>query len=560
MKKYFNSVIIIVASMIALAGLSRCKKIEVAIATTTDANLVSYMEKSPDVYSDFIKILEMSGTKAYLNAYGTYTLFAPTNGAIQNYLQEVGIASIESLKEADLKNIVRYHLLSDTLYTVDFTDGKLRVPTMYGEYLITGINFDASTGSSRFMVNRRAMIINPNARCGNGVLHTIDKVLIPSKKTLAAQIEANPNYSIFTEALKETGFYDTLNTLKYINDTTPRWLTVLAQSNAVYKSEGINNLDDLKDRYKDTLQKYIGYHILNDLKFIADLVIAPAHETLVPQEVITIKLKKDTVLANDDIFNNVVEPGVEFNRSSSDIAATNGVLHDLKGNLYIKVRRPSPVYWDVAEQPELIKLTSIYRQPNKGQTFNVGDFKDITWNAGAIEYWCEAIGAKNVFYKNDRLALRFLRPTSGHMNWIEFTTPLIVKGRYKVWICWRASGSKNKGGLDVQTYVDGVMLPRLFRFDDYNYGKNLNEPEVNAQGWKRYYVGAKTADHMASKLLGTVEITTTGRHKLKLVPTLDGGSNASWLDMIQFIPEDMDQYKPRFQTDGTWNYNDMYNP
>jgi uncharacterized surface protein with fasciclin (FAS1) repeats len=540
MKKNLKSAIIIMASMVAIIGLSRCKKIEIANTTTTDANLVSYMEKNPDVYSDFINILEKSGTKPYLNAYGTYTLFAPTNGAIQSYLKEIGVPSLESLKEDDLKNIVRYHLLADTLYTVDFNDGKLRVPTMYGEYLITGINFDAGSGSSRYMVNRRALIINPNTRCGNGVLHTIDKVLIPSKKTLAAQIESNPNYSIFTAALKETGYYDTLNTLKYVNDTTPRWLTVLAQSNDVFKAEGINSFDDLKTRYNDTLKKYMGYHILNDLKFIADLVIAPAHETLVPQEVITIKMKKDTVLANDDIFNNVIEPGVEFNRGACDIAATNGVLHDLKGNLYIKVRRPSPVYWDVAEQPELIKLTSIYRQPGKGQMFNAGDFKDITWNAGQIEYWCEAVGAKNIFYKNDRLALRFLRPTSGHMNWVEFTTPLIVKGKYKVWVCWRASGAANKGGLDVQTYVDGVLMPRLFRFDDYNYGKNLNEPEVN--------------------LLGSVEITTTGRHKIKLVSTLDGGSNASWLDMFHFIPEDMDQYKPRFQTDGTWNYNDMYNP
>jgi hypothetical protein len=60
---------------------------------------------------------------------------------------------------------------------------------------------------------------------------------------------------------------------------------------------------------------------------------------------------------------------------------------------------------------------------------------------------------------------------------------------------------------------------------------------------------------MASKLLGTVEITSTGRHKIKFVVTENGKSDyASWLDMIHFIPENMDQFSPKFSTDGTLVY------
>ncbi|MFL5746018.1 MAG: hypothetical protein ACJ751_15195, partial [Niastella sp.] len=73
---------------------------------------------------------------------------------------------------------------------------------------------------------------------------------------------------------------------------------------------------------------------------------------------------------------------------------------------------------------------------------------------------------------------------------------------------------------------------------------------------KRYYIGASTADHMASKLLGTIEITTTGRHKMRFVCTENGSSSNydSWLDMIHFIPENMDQFKPKFGTDGSIVY------
>jgi hypothetical protein len=136
------------------------------------------------------------------------------------------------------------------------------------------------------------------------------------------------------------------------------------------------------------------------------------------------------------------------------------------------------------------------------------------------------------------------------MNWVEFTTPLIIKGRYKVWMCWRSNG--NYTGKGMQTWIDGVLLPRLFSFGDYNYGKTLTEAEVQAAGWKRYYVGASTADHMSSKLVGTIEITTTGRHKLKLITTEKSpNTQGCWLDMIHFIPENMDQYKPKFATDGS---------
>lgn len=560
MKNKFKPVPLAIIIVLIVVGLAQCKKINIATLTTDDTNMVGYLEKYPETYSEFIKVLEKSGTASYMNAYGAYTMFAPTNDAIKSYLQEIGKSSIDEISADDLKTLVRYHVLADTISTPSFTDGKLPVPTMYGEYLITGINNE--NGVSRYIVNRRSIILQPNIRTGNGLIHSIDKVLIPSKKSLLDVIIADPNYSIFTKALRETGYDKVIEKLTYKNDTTPNWFTVLAQSNAVFAASNINSYDELKLKYtkpaadvtdpKDSLHMYVGYHILTNLKFLADLVVTPAHETLVPQEVITITLQEQNVLVNYETFNGVTE-GALINRSKSDVACTNGVLHDLNNNLYIKVRFPTPVYWDVAEQPEIMKLTSIFRKGGKAQVFQLGDLKDVTWNAGTVEYYCNNPGAKDLFYWNDRLNLHPFRTASGRMNWIEFTTPLIIKGRYKVWVCWRSNNFNN--GFGVQTWIDGVLLPRLFSFGDYNYGKELKEEEVQAQGWKRYYIGPSTANHMASKLVGTVEITTTGRHKIKFITTEPAGKEAGcWLDMIHFIPENMNQFSPKFATNGSVVY------
>ncbi|MFL5745760.1 MAG: fasciclin domain-containing protein, partial [Niastella sp.] len=448
MKKEIKPAALLLLIILMVAGLSQCKKINIASLTTEDTNLVGYLEKYPDTYSEFIKVLDRSGTYAYMNAYGAYTMFAPTNDAIKSYLQEIGKTSLDDLSTDDLKTLVRYHVLTDTIATNAFTDGKLPVPTMYGEYLVTGINNE--NGVSRYIVNRRAIILQPNIRTGNGILHSIDHVLIPSKKSLLDQLNGNTNYSIFAKALKETGFDSTILKLTYKNDTTPNWFTVLAQSDAVYAANNIYSYDDLKKKYtttnanvkdpKDSLHMYVGYHILTGLKFIADLVMTPAHETLVPQEVITINLQGENVLVNYELVNNLPQ-GILINRVNSDIACTNGVLHDLNDNLYIKVRYPTPVYWDVAEQPEIMKLTSIFRKGGKSVVFNPGDLKDITWNAGTVDYFCNNPGSKDLFFWNDRLSFKTLRTSSGKMNWFEMTTPLIIKGRYKVWICWRSNNN-----------------------------------------------------------------------------------------------------------------------
>ncbi len=50
-------------------------------------------------------------------AYGSYTLFAPTNEAVKLYLTEISKPSVGDLTEAEAKDIVTFHLIQDTLAT-----------------------------------------------------------------------------------------------------------------------------------------------------------------------------------------------------------------------------------------------------------------------------------------------------------------------------------------------------------------------------------------------------------------------------------------------------------
>jgi len=198
-----------------------CRKLEVVEKTTTDVNIVGYLDKNLDSFSLFRQILEKTGTASFLNAYGSYTCFAPTNSGVRTYLKNIGATTVETADMATLKDMVRLHLLEDTIYTNSFTDGKLPVITMYGQFLITSVVNRA--GVSSYVINRQGSVVKSNIRVGNGIIHAIDQVLTPATKTISQELESKPEYSIFVQAMKETGFFARLNV---VNPDLSKLLTI----------------------------------------------------------------------------------------------------------------------------------------------------------------------------------------------------------------------------------------------------------------------------------------------------------------------------------------------
>lgn len=535
---------------LALIMAISCRDEHIALSTTDDVNITGYLQEHPEQFSVFTKVLERTGTEGFLGAYGAYTCFAPTNEAFETFLAARGLADVSALEDEALLQLVRFHLITDTISTQSFTDGKLSRPTMHGQYLITGARF--SEGVTRIEVNRQADVIEGNVAVGNGIIHVIDHVLEYATFTAGQLIEQMQGYDIFNEALKETHLYDTLNKVSPNNAETKHWYSVIAQTDEDFLAAGFEDYQALKAAFNntgdpanpdDSLYLFMAYHVLDGLKYLADIVVSPSHTTLAPREVITTKLEGESLLLNEEVFNGVLEPGVAFVREASDYSAVNGVVHTVDGHYKIKVRLPMPVYFDVAEQPELIKNTSQFRVPGSGPIYlpDVAP-EDITWEGGGsadVFYDFAGYTSSDPYVYGDFIYV-YLR--TAVVKWIEFKTPLIVKGRYKVWVCMR----RVNGGV-YQGFLDDEPLPRTFTGSDY-YPSSLTEGEAEAQGFKWYTVNQRNTTY--ARLLGAVDIETTDRHRLKLI-ALDNTRGGVNIDMIQFIPVDQDQQWPRFNRDGS---------
>lgn len=548
-------------SLLILIGIWGCRKEKLVYITTTDVNITSYLDKYPDTFSEFRKILDITGNATFLNAYGAYTLFAPTNTAVKAYLTGLGKTSVDQVDINTLKDMVRFHLLSDTIHTNQFTDGKLTSLTMFGQYLITGAKNVG--GITKIVINRQANIVQGDIIVGNGIIHSIDAVLTPAQFSVAKLIENNPKYTIFTQALKETGLYDSLNILP-VNNPNPlrQFLTVLAESDSVLNVAGFSTYAALKAKMcttgtptnpKDSLFLFMAYHIIPDAKYLADIASSQSQTTLAPLEIITSTLTGTTILLNDITFLGVHEPGATLNRTASDNSATNGVLHSLNQHIQLKIRYPVRVDWDVADQPELRKLTSIFRKMSSVKNFfnmstGTSPFKNIVWqpqgSSGITYSYSTSASLTNYALYNDVLSL--VLGSSGRPTWYEFTSPLIVRGKYKVWINYRYQRNSTSTRDDNQILIDGVAMPKLLEFTTARPAGL--DGDLEAQGWKQYCANAST--NFCGRLVGIVDIPTTDRHIVRF-QAVSGGQDVDNLDMIQFIPVNQDQVYPRFNPDGS---------
>ena len=122
-------------------------------------------------FSVLLAALDVTGLDDAVAGAGPFTLFAPTDGAFAALLAEIGITADQLLANPDLSSILLYHVLGSRQGTFQLL-GARNVTTLQGD--------DLSVRLQRFGVYvNNSRVINPNVKAPNGIIHTIDKVLLP---------------------------------------------------------------------------------------------------------------------------------------------------------------------------------------------------------------------------------------------------------------------------------------------------------------------------------------------------------------------------------------------
>jgi uncharacterized surface protein with fasciclin (FAS1) repeats len=173
--------------------------------TFTGEMMSEYLKSRPQ-YSEFSEIVERAGLMDLLATYGHYTCFAPSNEAVDKFLQGRGLSSVSQLSDADCDTIARTHLVSYMYTTYDMIGHKLPTVNMLNRYLATEPGFDNDSNAVIVLEGLAKIKFDlKDDSVENGIMQPIDMVIEKSNSYITDLMRENPKISTFYSALVATG-------------------------------------------------------------------------------------------------------------------------------------------------------------------------------------------------------------------------------------------------------------------------------------------------------------------------------------------------------------------
>jgi transforming growth factor-beta-induced protein len=245
-----------------------------------------------------------------------YTVFAPTDAAFLALLDELGVTAEQLLNDqALLTRVLRYHIVRGELDSSAVL-GSERLRTLQGGWL------SQSDGILTDEKGRTANIVTTDIQAGNGVIHVIDRVVLPELKqgsdngetlldvALAANAESG-EFSILIAALEAAN----PNLLKRLD--SKKEYTVFAPTDAAFAAllEELGVTAEQLLSNKALVTKVLRYHIVRGS--------LDSTEVLASESICT--LQGGSLSQNGGILTDA--NGRAASIITVDIRASNGVIH-----------------------------------------------------------------------------------------------------------------------------------------------------------------------------------------------------------------------------------------
>lgn len=239
---------------------------------------------------------------------GTLTVFAPTNAAFQaaGFANE---AAINAAPVATLQAVLQYHVVGQRLGASDIaTAANTEVKTLSnGTLYVTKNDAGVSVNGAR--------VTQADLAAANGVIHVIDKVLMPATQTIVQIAQGNPNLSLLVAAVTRAGA-PVANALSAAGP-----LTVLAPTNAAFQAAGFADAAAINAAPVQTLTNILTYHVIPARAFSTNLTNGASLTTAQGGQL------RANVSTSAVSFLGTGNNNQAANVVNANILATNGVIH-----------------------------------------------------------------------------------------------------------------------------------------------------------------------------------------------------------------------------------------
>jgi len=143
---------------------------------TTEMTVVE-IAISNDQFSILVDAVVKADLADALSAKGPFTVFAPTNEAFEALFADLGVNGIDDLTKDQLTPILLYHVVDGKVWSKDVKSGQVLT-------LNETASIQVKASKNKVMVDDSKVII-ADIEGKNGIIHAIDKVMVPQTKTAA---------------------------------------------------------------------------------------------------------------------------------------------------------------------------------------------------------------------------------------------------------------------------------------------------------------------------------------------------------------------------------------
>ena len=263
--------------------------IDKVLLPTATPNDIPRTAQCTGVHNTLVDAVIQGGLLETLQGEGPFTVFAPTDQAFT----DAGI-DLSAVSQSDLADILTYHVVSGAVPASAVTE-CMSADTVNGNPLSFTVN-------GGVMVNG-ANVTLADVNTSNGVIHVIDKVLLPTAtpNDIPRTAQCTGIHNTLVDAVIQGGLLETLQ------GEGP--FTVFAPTDQAFADAGI----DLSAVSQSDLADILTYHVVSGA---------------VPASAVTECMSADTVNGNPLSF--TVNGGVMVNGANvtvADVNTSNGIIH-----------------------------------------------------------------------------------------------------------------------------------------------------------------------------------------------------------------------------------------
>lgn len=231
-----------------------------------------------------------------------YTLFAPTDEAFA----ALGLGTRQAINDVPLeklKAILLYHVLASKVTAA-------QVPSTYTELTMLSDQKAYIIRSGAGVFINGTPVVSADIEAKNGIIHAVDRVLLPPSGNIVEVAVANPNFTYLVAAVQRAGLVNAL--------AGPGPLTVFAPTNQAFIDAGFPTIASIEAAPASALIPILTYHVFAGRVFSSDVANGQVL-TMLSGGTTTISLANGAQIDGaSSAPSNIIQ---------TDIMATNGVIH-----------------------------------------------------------------------------------------------------------------------------------------------------------------------------------------------------------------------------------------